>query len=208
MSLLPSCSWLHAPLPINLPSRDTPRWTADDILSTVNLLALVCTVTITCVPSLDDRGWNLVPLLKKRHHYYIRSVRLAYKSYFFCQRIIFFSYSKSVNSTFSHGLSTTFLLDADLTKYRAWCSLCFLVLTIFNILLLEGMRDIGKQSTNGTELDVWTLQMCTCTCQCHNCTHICMHVYLHPLSSRTSRVRFWQINIDRCTVTSPLHMLA
>ena len=35
MSLLPSCSRLHASLPINLPSWDTPRRTADDILSTV-----------------------------------------------------------------------------------------------------------------------------------------------------------------------------
>jgi len=34
VSLLPSCSWLHASLPINLPSWDTPRRTADDILST------------------------------------------------------------------------------------------------------------------------------------------------------------------------------
>ena len=36
MSLLPSCSRLHASLPINLPSWDTPRRTADDILSTVS----------------------------------------------------------------------------------------------------------------------------------------------------------------------------
>ena len=34
MSLLPSCSRLHASLPINLPSWDTPRRTTDDILST------------------------------------------------------------------------------------------------------------------------------------------------------------------------------
>ena len=34
MSLLPSCPWSHAPLSINLPSWDTPRRTADDILST------------------------------------------------------------------------------------------------------------------------------------------------------------------------------
>ena len=33
--LLPSCSQLHASLPINLPSWDTPQRTADDILSTV-----------------------------------------------------------------------------------------------------------------------------------------------------------------------------
>ena len=32
-------------------------------------------------------------------------VRLAYKPYFFSQRTIFFSYNKSVNSTFSHSLS-------------------------------------------------------------------------------------------------------
>ena len=32
-------------------------------------------------------------------------VRLAYKSYFFSQRTIFFSHNKSANSTFSHGLS-------------------------------------------------------------------------------------------------------
>ena len=30
---------------------------------------------------------------------------LAYKPYFFSQRTIFFSYTKSVNITFSHGLS-------------------------------------------------------------------------------------------------------
>ena len=30
---------------------------------------------------------------------------LAYKPYFFSQRIIFFSHTKSVNNTFSHGLS-------------------------------------------------------------------------------------------------------
>ena len=35
VSLLPSCSRLHASLPINLPSWDTPRRTADDIMSTV-----------------------------------------------------------------------------------------------------------------------------------------------------------------------------
>ena len=34
MSLLPCCSRLHASLPINLPSWDTPRRTVDDILST------------------------------------------------------------------------------------------------------------------------------------------------------------------------------
>ena len=32
-------------------------------------------------------------------------IRLAYKSYFFSQRTIFFSHNKSANSTFSHGLS-------------------------------------------------------------------------------------------------------
>ena len=35
MSLLPSYSQLHASLPINLPSWDTPRRTTDDILSIV-----------------------------------------------------------------------------------------------------------------------------------------------------------------------------
>ena len=35
VSLLSSCSLLHASLPINLPSWDTPQRTADDILSTV-----------------------------------------------------------------------------------------------------------------------------------------------------------------------------
>ena len=35
----------------------------------------------------------------------VRPVHLAYKSYFFSQRIIFFSHNKSANSTFSHGLS-------------------------------------------------------------------------------------------------------
>ena len=35
----------------------------------------------------------------------MRPVRLAYKPYFFGQRIIFFSHNKSTNSTFSHGLS-------------------------------------------------------------------------------------------------------
>ena len=34
-----------------------------------------------------------------------RHVRLAYKPYFFSQRIIFFSHNKSANSTFSHDLS-------------------------------------------------------------------------------------------------------
>ena len=34
-----------------------------------------------------------------------RYVRLTYKLYFFSQRIIFFSYNKSVNSIFNHGLS-------------------------------------------------------------------------------------------------------
>ena len=38
VSLLPSCSRLHASLPINLPSWDTPRRTIDDILSTVGML--------------------------------------------------------------------------------------------------------------------------------------------------------------------------
>ena len=37
VSLLPSCSRLHTSLPINLPSWDTPRRTADDILSTVGV---------------------------------------------------------------------------------------------------------------------------------------------------------------------------
>ena len=36
MSLLSSCSRLHTSLSINLPSWDTPRRTADDILSTVD----------------------------------------------------------------------------------------------------------------------------------------------------------------------------
>jgi len=35
-----------------------------------------------------------------------RPVCLAYKPYFFSQRILFFSHNKSANSTFSHGLST------------------------------------------------------------------------------------------------------
>ena len=38
MSLLPSCSRLHAPLPINLASRGAPRWTIDDIPSIVGAL--------------------------------------------------------------------------------------------------------------------------------------------------------------------------
>ena len=33
-----------------------------------------------------------------------RHVRLAYKPCFFSQRILFFSHTKSANSTFSHGL--------------------------------------------------------------------------------------------------------
>ena len=36
----------------------------------------------------------------------IRHVRLAYKPYFFSQRIVFFSHNKSANNTFGHGLST------------------------------------------------------------------------------------------------------
>ena len=42
VSLLPFYSWSHAPLPINLPSRDTPRRTADDILSTVGVSGRGC----------------------------------------------------------------------------------------------------------------------------------------------------------------------
>ena len=38
VSLLPSCSWLHASLPINLPSWNAHRRTADDILSTTMIL--------------------------------------------------------------------------------------------------------------------------------------------------------------------------
>jgi len=34
-----------------------------------------------------------------------RLIRLAYNPYFFGQRTVFFSHNKSVNSTFSHGLS-------------------------------------------------------------------------------------------------------
>ena len=34
-----------------------------------------------------------------------RPVRLAYKLYFFSQRIIFFSHNKSANNIFSYGLS-------------------------------------------------------------------------------------------------------
>jgi hypothetical protein len=29
-----------------------------------------CIVTISCVPSLDDRGWNLVPLSKKNDFFW------------------------------------------------------------------------------------------------------------------------------------------
>lgn len=32
----------------------------------VNLMALICTLTISCVPSSDGRGFNFVPLLKKK----------------------------------------------------------------------------------------------------------------------------------------------
>ena len=35
----------------------------------------------------------------------MRHVRLAYKPYFFTQRIIFFSHNKLANSTFSHDLA-------------------------------------------------------------------------------------------------------
>ena len=35
----------------------------------------------------------------------LHPIRLAYKPYFFSQRTVFFSHNKSVNSTFSHGLS-------------------------------------------------------------------------------------------------------
>ena len=38
-------------------------------------------------------------------HRLFRPIRLAYKPYFFSQRIIFFSHNKLANSTFSHGLS-------------------------------------------------------------------------------------------------------
>ena len=41
--------------------------------------------------------WNLKNAI-------LRPVRLAYKPYFFSQRIIFFFNNKSVNSIFSHGL--------------------------------------------------------------------------------------------------------
>ena len=48
MSLLPSCSRLHASLPINLPSWDTPQRTADDILSIVGALGRgVCAVSMS-----------------------------------------------------------------------------------------------------------------------------------------------------------------
>ena len=48
MSLLPSCSRLHASLPINLPSWDTPRRTTDDILSIVGAPGrCVCAVSIS-----------------------------------------------------------------------------------------------------------------------------------------------------------------
>ena len=48
MSLLPSCSRLHASLSINLPSWDTPRRTTDDILSIVGMLGRgVCVVSLS-----------------------------------------------------------------------------------------------------------------------------------------------------------------
>ena len=53
VSLLPSCSWSHASLSINLPSWDTPRRTADDILSTVP-----CTHDITINYSLGTQIVN------------------------------------------------------------------------------------------------------------------------------------------------------
>jgi len=34
--------------------------------------------------------------------FWVGPVRLSYKSYFFCQPIIFFSHNKSANSIFSH----------------------------------------------------------------------------------------------------------
>jgi hypothetical protein len=38
---------------------------------------------------------------------HIGLVRLSYKPYFFSQQTVFFSHSKSANSTFSHGQPTT-----------------------------------------------------------------------------------------------------
>ena len=46
-----------------------------------------------------------------------RSIRLAYKPYFFSKRTVFFSHTKSANSTFSHGLLAK---QAQTNRTLAW----------------------------------------------------------------------------------------
>ena len=45
-------------------------------------------------------------------------VRLAYKLYFFSQRIVFFSHNKSANDTFSYGLSAKRIGQCLLTNFH------------------------------------------------------------------------------------------
>ena len=73
VSLLPSCSRLHAPLPINLPSWDTPWRTVDDILSTYlerRILKLVPRFVmrpIEWLQFIQNRIW--FSLLGRTNHY-------------------------------------------------------------------------------------------------------------------------------------------
>ena len=50
-----------------------------------------------------------------------RPVRLAYKTYFFSQRTVFFSHNKSVNSIFSHGLSAKQTGHVSLGPHKQIC---------------------------------------------------------------------------------------
>ena len=70
-----------------------------------------------------------------------RPVRLGYKSYFFNQRIVFFSHNKSANGTFSHGLSTKrtgHLFFCFNSKSRVLCRyMCFSLTSFFFLLCLS-----------------------------------------------------------------------
>jgi len=58
-------------------------------------------------------------------------VCLAYKPYFFSQRTIFFSHTKSANSTFSHGLSAKQAQTNRATVFMACSELLLFYLFFF-----------------------------------------------------------------------------
>jgi len=66
---------------------------------------------------------------------------LAYKPYFFSQRILFFSYNKSANGTFSHGLSAK--RTGQLLEILVGVMACFKMLDLKHLICGEIETESG-----------------------------------------------------------------